>query len=152
MFAGVEYEVPLRSLIANEEGACCIVNNRNDAVEGSSSIVLCGIHANIKRGLKILLNGNISEYHGGCFVFYTDLFIQPVGKPMMDVYTHFFTLSQSYTSMSNIVSTNTTNIATNTYDILINAQNIGSNSALIVGLITKRESLMAREYGRTQRC
>jgi hypothetical protein len=86
VYAGTEYGVHFRSLIADEQGSCCIVNTRNNAVEDSSSIVLCGMHANVKKGLKIALNGSNSEYHGGSFVFYTSVFIQTAGNLMMDVY------------------------------------------------------------------
>jgi hypothetical protein len=110
IYAGATYGVATTSLIANINGATCIVNTRQGSSEDSTAIVLCGHHASIKRGLKIALDGNISEYHGGSFVFYTSLFIQPTGKSMMDVYTHFFTLSQSYTNMLAVVNQNTTNI------------------------------------------
>jgi hypothetical protein len=114
IYAGATYGVATTSLISNVNGATCIVNTKTGATEDSTSIILCGHHASIKRGLKIALDGNISEYYGGSFVFYTDLFIQPTGKPMMDVYTHFFSLSQSYTNMSVIVTSNTANTTANT--------------------------------------
>jgi hypothetical protein len=69
IYAGATYGVATTSLIANVNGASCIVNTRQGTTEDSTSIILCGHHASIKRGLKIALDGNISEYHGGSFVY-----------------------------------------------------------------------------------
>jgi hypothetical protein len=61
------------------------VFNRND----SKSIVLTGYFSDEKRGMKISLDGNDSEYYGNSFVFYSKIFIQPPGSSMMDIYLSF---------------------------------------------------------------
>jgi hypothetical protein len=110
MYAGTEYGIHLRSLIANEEGACCIVNTRNDMIEDSSSIILCGMHKDVKKGMKISLNNGYSEYYGNTFIFYSRLYIQPPGSSTMDVYTRFSELSQNYDDMLVVVDQNTSDI------------------------------------------
>jgi hypothetical protein len=114
MYAGAKYGIQTRSKIIDSSGACCIVNTKNDSTEDSTSIILCGLHANVKKGLKINLGVGNSEYHGGSFVFYTSVFIQPPGALMMDVYSHFFNLSQNYNTMLTTVNQHTIDIATNT--------------------------------------
>jgi hypothetical protein len=120
MYAGTEYGIHLRSLIANEEGACCIVKTRNNAVEDSSCIVLCGMLANVKKGMKISLNGNNSEYYGGGFIFYSDVFIQPTGNLMLNVY--------------NTMTSNTVNINSHTSSISA-MQTVNTHRQVIFQLI-----------------
>jgi hypothetical protein len=81
IYAGATYGVASTSLIANVNGASCIVNTRQGMTEDSTSIILCGHHASIKRGLKIALDGGNSEYHGGAFVFNSTLLYSQQVRP-----------------------------------------------------------------------
>jgi hypothetical protein len=131
IYSGSMYGTALQSQIDTIVGSTTIINTRTGAINDSKSIVLTGYFPNEKRGMKIALNGDNSEYHGNSFIFYNKIFIQPPGSLMMDVYTHFFTLSQNYTNMLVVVDQNTsditdiqtenatqnTNINTNTSDI-----------------------------------
>jgi hypothetical protein len=125
MYAGAKYGIQTRSLIANVSGSTCIVNTKNDKTEDSTCIILCGMHASLKRGLKIDLTGLYrSEYHGSTFEFNSHIMLQPIGKTPVNVYDTIIAQGVAIASIltqTNNITTNATNIASNL--VTINTQN-----------------------------
>jgi hypothetical protein len=105
IYSGSTYNTGLQTAIDTTTGASVIMNTRTGAVNDSKSIILCGMHKNEKRGLKIALDNSPSEYYGGLFAFYNHITIQPGNESTsMNVYNAITTINTKNLSQDTVIT------------------------------------------------